>query len=353
MKTSRSVEVSLGGKNSAQWVLLSDGAGPTEDIYFMKSAAPLLARHHGDRTQRIDTRRRWIPKAMRLDAVRGAHVLICRSLAPTWITFLERHRKSLERVTYLVDDDFEAGALTEGLPPAYLERLTDIVNQQWPRLLNLADELVVTSRALMSRFTHAHQQVSLLEPPMLLPPPDQTHFDQESMTLCFHGTRAHAADLDGIAPALKRFLRLHEQAKFLSVLGRFTPAALRDLQRVRCIEPMPWERFSRFMRRQRIHIGLVPLFNTPFNRCKSHVKFHEIASMGGVGVYSRREPYVDIVEPGVDGLLVDDEPEAWLEALNDLMAEPGRVKQMAFAASEKAARIGDPGVAARFWNSRH
>lgn len=327
----------------------SDGAEPTVAIYF----GPAAAGHHSSLLQRFSSPRLdWLPEKMARRLVRGSHILICRSLTTRWIDFLSSNRSLIAGISYLCDDDLAAGSEATELPSEYRERLGKIMHEQWPRLLNLADELVVTSRALARRFANEHRKVALLEPTMILPPPCTGHFSRGELTLLFHGTRAHLFDFFHIAPAVLQLLKKNEGIRLESLLGRFTPEAVRNHPKVRCIEPMPWPKFRQFMARKRVHIGLVPLLETPFNSGKSHVKFLEIASMGGVGVYSRRPPYEDIVEHGVDGLLVEDDPRAWLDALQSLVHDREWARQMAEAAGEKARRIGDPVIASRFWQAR-
>jgi glycosyltransferase involved in cell wall biosynthesis len=115
---------------------------------------------------------------------------------------------------------------------------------------------------------------------------------------------------------------------------------------------MSWTKFSRYQQQRRIHIGLAPLLDTPFNRGKSHIKFLDIAAMGGVGIYSDRSPYSELVEHGVDGLLVGDRLEDWYQSICYLIDNPEDAKQMALAAAEKATRVGSLDSAKRFWERR-
>ena len=341
-----------GRPGERRWLLLSDGAHPTEDIYFLDSAAEVIEQEQGIAASRIDTRRRFINRHAIRPWLENANVLVCRSLGERWLSWLESARELPARIVYLIDDDIAAALDTPGLPRPYRRRLKHIAHAQQPRLLSLCDEVVCCSEALAIRMREAHGRVSVLPPPLLTRLPDLSHHEQAPMRTGYYGTRAHLDDIAFIAPALQDLHDADPDVTIEIMLGAHLPATLRGLPRVATPAPQPWSKFRHFMSRRRIHVGLAPLLDTPFNRCKSHVKFLDIAAMGGVGVYSRRSPYGDIVEHGVDGLLIDDSPSAWRTALIELVKNPRSAYTMAQAAARKAALLGEPRKAADFWLAR-
>ena len=64
--------------------------------------------------------------------------------------------------------------------------------------------------------------------------------------------------------------------------------------------------------------------------------------MGGVGIYSNRYPYTEIVRHGENGLLVDDAPKAWQAGLIQLLDNPEETARMAAEAARDAFAMGDP-----------
>ena len=336
-----------------KWVVLSDTALPTEDIYFLNSVAPWLA-EQGCKVKKINTRRWAIPPVSKrrfAQLVDGAHILVSRSLPLRWIELLETQR-TWSAVYYLVDDDFAAAVQDEGLPQMYRHRLAGILSDHQPRLLSLATEVVVPSLHLQAVLKKAHRNVQMMTPPWLSEPGSLEHFERPDWTLAFHGTRAHLPDLEHIAPAIQI---VHDRRSTINVeimLGKHTPEKLKLLSRVETPQPLSWSAFQRYQRFKRIHVGLVPLWDTPFNNAKSFIKYLDIAAMGGVGIFSNREPYRSIVRHGVDGLLVEDDTEAWVDAMLQLIDDKERTRWMAGKALEKASAIGDNRLAQRFWWSR-
>lgn len=331
-----------------RWLLLSDGARPTEDIYFLESVAPQL-RSEGHDVGRLDVRSwRWRLARWVLSRQLGANLVLCRTLPNRALHWLERHREIFGRIVYLIDDDIPAASEDEALPAAYRRRMARIAAMQ-PRLLALADVVVASSEGLASRLEGRHGDVRVLTPPLISPLPDLSHFDAPHWWVGFHGTRAHLEDVRHIAPALRRFHEASPQVSLEVMLGRYTPESLQGLERLETPDAMSWKAFRGYRQRRRMHIGLAPLLDSTFNRGKSFIKFLDISAMGGVGVYSRRPPYTEIVEHGVTGLLVDDTPQAWYDALRYLVEHPDAARRMADNAAGVARERGDTAKAFDFW----
>ncbi|MGY3727752.1 MULTISPECIES: glycosyltransferase family protein [Cobetia] len=333
-----------------RWVVLSDGARPTEDIYFLESAAPAL-RRYGAIVERFDTRRYHLPTRWVLQRLAGANLLIVRSLGERWVRLIERHRERFGRIVYLIDDDLGAVTGTDGLPTAYVARLSGLSMRQ-PALLALADEVVACCEALVEKFRREHGNVSLLTPPMLASATEPADFTRPDWTIGYHGTRAHRDDIAHLAPALMSVMEMYPRVRLEIMMGRHVPDALADIARLEAPEALPWKAFQHYQATRRIQIGLAPLLETPFNRGKSWIKFLDIAAMGGVGIYSRRAPYTEIVEHGVDGLLVGDDPADWQAALERLLGDQQGTEVMTKRALQKARDIGAVQTCTNFWRLR-
>jgi hypothetical protein len=340
------------------WVVLSDGALSTEDIYFYKSAAPAL-HHQGVLAERIPASRSfgaaWLSGRSFKQRYVEANLLLCRSLPQSWLRCLERNRSAFGYIVYLIDDDISAAAIDTTLPSAYRKRMARIASLQ-PRLLALADEVVACSDQLAKCFTLRHPRVSVLTPPLLAPLPGHEHFAvppsaQAPWQIGFHGTRAHLQDLRHITPALEALQQRRDDTRLEIMLGQHTPNRLAALPRVCAPAPLPWQDFQQYQRQHRLHIGLAPLLATPFNQGKSFIKFLDIAAMGGVGIYSNRYPYTEVVRHGENGLLVEDAPTAWRDGLQQLMENPAAAARMARQAALDALKVGNPQHAINFWQA--
>jgi len=341
------------------WVVLSDGARPTEDIYFLASAAPEL-RLQGIAVERVAVSRSFGASRLHgralLKRYAGANLLLCRSLPLGWLRWLERHRNAFGYIAYLIDDDITAAANDSALPAAYRKRMARIATYQ-PRLLALVDEVVASSEQLARCFFSEHDNVQVLTPPLIAPLPSLEHFSLPptaavNWRIGFYGTRAHLTDLVHIAPAIQQIQSQRMDTQVEIMLGPHTPESLVALPRVNAPSPLPWETFKVYQREHHCHIGLAPLLESPFNRGKSLIKFLDITAMGGVGIYSNRYPYTEVVHHGENGLLVNDTPIEWRSALEHLLENPEAAARMAKQAAIDAKKVGGVEAAVQFWLQR-
>jgi hypothetical protein len=95
-------------------------------------------------------------------------------------------------------------------------------------------------------------------------------------------------------------------------------------------------------------IAISPLRDTAFNQCKSDIKFLDYSAIGAAGIYSRVPAYESSVHHSQTGLLVDNDGEAWEEALETLLSDDGQRARLAQGAFQYlytqrtlACRVGD------------
>lgn len=176
-----------------------------------------------------------------------------------------------------------------------------------------------------------HVLPNCLDPAVLeLPPVDQAG----PVTIGWAGSDTHQGDFEAVRKPLKRWFARHPEVAFQAMgvpyggfVGRPAPA-----------KPwLPvWDDPAAYMRELDWQIGLAPLVNTQFNRCKSALKALEYAARGIVVVASDVEPYRHFVKHGVTGFLVQHERE-WASYLDALTSHPDLRVHMAAAAREQAA----------------
>lgn len=140
----------------------------------------------------------------------------------------------------------------------------------------------------------------------------------------WHGSDSHFSDLKLVRSALAQVQREH---RFELVLAGYQPPGLFKRATFR-----PWVKFSPDLAYYDAFadfaIGICPLSKSPFNDCKSDLKWLEYSSLG-IPVIASASPAYDAIEPGVTGLLARNlsDWEAHLSRLlddEDLRARLGR-----------------------------
>lgn len=106
---------------------------------------------------------------------------------------------------------------------------------------------------------------------------------------------------------------------------------------LRAIAPVPRADFLRLIRHSGPLLALIPLGSTDFDACKSAIKYFDYALARVPSLCARRPPYSDVIEDGVDGLLVEDRAAAWLAAMEAALDDPQRTAGLALAAADKVA----------------
>jgi hypothetical protein len=79
--------------------------------------------------------------------------------------------------------------------------------------------------------------------------------------------------------------------------------------------------YAQTMRERRWDIALAPLPRSSFHACKYFNKYMEYGAIGAAGVYSRVEPYLGVIRDGVNGILVENDPVSWREAIRRLILD--------------------------------
>jgi hypothetical protein len=312
---------------------------PTTHLYFLNSCADSVSRLF---------RRGPIRRLGDNCFAAGETVLLIRQDRPDLMDRLRADRPG--RLVYLVDDDIQAAGEDASLPQDYRSRLTRFHEEYHADLVARADTLVVTSDTLLQKFS-SHRDVRIVHPVWHLDLADDHHFDAlasgEAVQAMHLGTGSHQAGLDFLKPVIAALLERHERFHFTYVGHGPRMGALDAHPRVHRERPQSWRRYRRTLGRRRIHLGLYPLPDTPFNRARSRNKVLEHAIVGAVGVYSRSWLAADKLQGCA--ILAGENAADWIEALSPYLDEPQKLRPLAQAARQIFAALNDSKSQRQFW----
>ncbi len=205
---------------------------------------------------------------------------------------LWRHWKGLANLVYETDDHV-LGADSSSLPHLLNEPLLETVRQS----LRISDMVTTSTEPLAEELRKYNDNVVVI--------PDFIHEyllklerpHRENVTINWQGGENHLQDMMLIQNPLRNVLLSNEvDLHFLGVdyspifrwEARFTPWHINV-----------WEYYDKIDG----DIGLAPLVDTPFNRCRANIKALEFAALGIPVVASDVEPYREFVVDGETGYL--------------------------------------------------
>lgn len=311
---------------------------PTTDLYFLNACGHAVS--HWWRRGPIER------LGSNCFAAGGTVVLIRRD----GDALMRRVREQSGRLIYLIDDDIEGAVESLDLPSHYRERLIRFHEDHHRALTERADTLIVTSQVLKERFAW-HRDVKLLHPVWHLPMAGESHFkeiERDGPIRAVHlGSGSHAAGLAFLEPIVGELLQRHPRLHFTYVGHGPSFGTLDRHPRVSRIRPRSWRRYRMWIGRQRYHLGLYPVPDTPFDRARSHNKLLEYGVVGAVGAYSKNWPPARQVDGGA---IIADGQHEWIEALFSALAAPDKLLSLAASARPTLDRLNNAATQRRFWS---
>jgi glycosyltransferase involved in cell wall biosynthesis len=135
------------------------------------------------------------------------------------------------------------------------------------------------------------------------------------------GSKHHEQDFEILRDVVGAIAKKHESVMWIAY-GEGAKNLLDVLPADKC-QFVPsnyhYESHPERLARLRLDIGLCPLADDDFNRCKSDIKYLEFAFLGVAGIYSRLPPYESSVSHKANGLLCEWSPEDWYDQIQTLI----------------------------------
>jgi len=173
------------------------------------------------------------------------------------------------------------------------------------QLIQLSDAIQGVSQILLERFSFLHDKRVVFENQIMSLGSCPKAIGKE-ISIGWGGSMGHTEDLKWIAPTIKELCDNHDQVNF-HFMGNnkqfvevFGPD---ENDRYSYTKPGSLTEYLNFL--ETLDIGIAPLMASPFNICRSDVKFIEYASRGVVPVLSDIDPYKNHAKNGINSFLFD------------------------------------------------
>jgi hypothetical protein len=278
------------------WLLVEQGDNPSSD-YFVK---PWLANEPlrvCDLGASVDS----------MTAEPGLNLVFVRYLTPQWRRWVERHRASLGRLAFFMDDDlFDSDAHRE-LPLRYRWKLYRLARRHkaWLRRMNV--ELWVSTQWLAEKYCDWQPRVLAPQSPYAECLPQKTFF--------YHGSASHMQEIRWLLPVVEEVLQRDPAFSFELIGNAEIRTLFSHLPRVHVLQPMNWPAYKALVNRPGRIVGLAPLLPGAFNQARSATKVFDITQTGAVGIYADHAVYQSIVQHERNGLLLPMDQKAWANAI--------------------------------------
>lgn len=156
--------------------------------------------------------------------------------------------------------------------------------------------------------------------------------ESDEIKVLYMGSRTHDTDLALVEEAAKKIMAKYPKVQFHTMGG--------VKQQVTWLKTMPaYGHYKQFVsvflhEAKKFDFAIAPLEQNHFTEGKSYIKFLDYSAVGLAGIYSRAGQYPEIIEDGVNGVLVENTTEAWYQALEDMIQHPDKRSAMAAKAYE-------------------
>lgn len=256
-----------------------------------------------------------------------------------FVRVLSRCRRSGIPVVYELDDnllDLRRGEPWETYPGNSLRGIVSFLARE-------ADGMIVSTPVLAERVGRLRSDVlvvpNALDERLFGSAPEPFAPRSSTVTIGYMGTLTHEADLRMVLAPLRALLRREAGRVRLELVGGAAGRRMASLFEglpFRTRDPGdedPYPRFVPWMRRQlRWDVAIAPLEDDAFTRGKSDLKYLDYGALGIPGVFSDVGAYRGTVRHRETGLLAANEPEAWAEALEEIVSEDALRMRLAEAA---------------------
>jgi len=259
----------------------------------------------------------------------GALVVFVRYIDGQWAEAVRAARERLAGVVLFMDDDLLDWRALKGLPFRYAYKIWRLTLRRRQWLEEVKASLWVSNDFLAHKYANLHPTL------VAAAPAPATVLSAPAVRIGYLGTASHIAEIRWLAPIIKDVQERCDYT-FFEIFGDEDVNRLyRGIPRTAVLHPMSWPNYQAHTSLGGLHIGLAPLLPGQFNAGRSPTKFFDFVRCGAVGIYSDVTPYAGFVRNGVDGLLVKNDPDAWVEAILRLARNSKTRTKMAEVAAER------------------
>lgn len=185
-----------------------------------------------------------------------------------------------------------------------------------------SDLLMSTSPYLIQRLTYytrlkrSARSDTIVMPDEIVDRKDVEAVPQNKIKFVFAGSDRTDLLNNYIFPAINKYAALTTNEISLTFISSHPDCANIDSSiLIQYIDGMPLNEYRKYMESQQFDIGLAPLCDSSFSKCKYFNKYIEFSLTGIVGIYSNVEPYTYVVKDRENGFLANNDVDSWFKKI--------------------------------------
>lgn len=301
------------GVNGRQVFVVEERVNPSADFFVLPALKKAGAVVH--RCTFIET-----PEKQFLS---GAVIIFIRYVPAAWKRLIIEDSRVINKIYFFMDDDLFDLRSFKSLPLHYQIKLVRLSWRQQYWLKQIGANLLVSTDYLAAKYSDWRPGILFPKPALPLTQ------DEESITVFYHGSGSHMAEIKWLYPVMEQVLKTNEQV-FFQVFGNDSIKKMYSpLSRVSVVHPMSWKSYQAMLKHSQLDIGLAPLLDGSFNDARSYTKFFDITMAGGVGIYPEDSVFANVVKHESNGFLLPMKQDAWIAEICRL-AENKEIRRKAY-----------------------
>lgn len=243
-------------------------------------------------------------------------------------------KKAGKKLIYVLDDDILNVPNYLSSAPYYLLPST---NKNIRTIMSNCDTFLTPSPVLLEKYGKNFKYKFLISEPSLNRINKKPENDK--VKIGFAGSIDRAQDLNEILEgAITEIVNKYGDSIDIEFMGA-KPDFVDKLNLKHLPYQDGYDAYTAYMAKCNWDIGLAPMPNTPFHRCKYFNKYVEYASFGIAGIYSNLEPYTYGIRHNDNGLLANNTTKDWVDAISKLIEDTKLRKQISNVCLKEANEI--------------
>jgi len=214
-----------------------------------------------------------------------------------------------------------------------------------------ADLVTTTTGVLADEFKDINSNVIVL--------PNLIDFDlyssaelvKKEIRIGWQGGMSHYPDIYMIKDAIIEVMKKHDNVKFI-FMGDFRHQDLFQEIPTSKREFHPWCKFICYpdkLKLLNLDIGLCPLVDNRFNRCKSSLKWLDYSAVKAATIASHIPPYSPDIKDDETGILVGQDRQLWVDAMDELITNKKKRLKIAQNAYDDVRENHNANKKAKLW----